>query len=44
MRLVPFTTETLVLLLVTILAPVLPLALTMVPLDELLRRLLGVLF
>jgi hypothetical protein len=44
MRLVPFTTETLVLLLVTTLAPVLPLTLTMVPLDELLRRLLGVLF
>jgi hypothetical protein len=44
MRLVPFTTETLVQLLVTTLAPVLPLTLTLVPLDELLRRLLGVLF
>jgi hypothetical protein len=44
MRVVPFAKETLVLLLVTTLAPVLPLTLTMVPLDELLRRLLGVLF
>ena len=44
MRPVPFTTETLLVLLVTTLAPVLPLTLTMVPLDELLRRLLGALF
>jgi hypothetical protein len=44
MRLVPFTKETLLLLLVTTVAPVLPLMLTMVPIDELLRRLLGVLF
>jgi hypothetical protein len=44
MRLVPFTTETLLQLLVTTLAPVLPLTLTMLPLEELLRRLLGVLF
>jgi len=44
MRLVPFTKEPVLLLLVTTLAPVLPLMLTMVPLDQLLRRLLGVLF
>jgi hypothetical protein len=44
MRVVPFTKETLLLLLVTPLAPVLPLTLTMVPLEELLRRLLGLLF
>jgi hypothetical protein len=44
MRVVPFTKESLLLLLVTLLAPVLPLTLTMVPLEELLRRLLGVLF
>jgi hypothetical protein len=44
MRVVPFTKEALLLLLVTTLAPVLPLTLTMVPLDELLRRLVGVLF
>jgi hypothetical protein len=44
MRLVPFTKETVFQLLVMTLAPVLPLTLTMVPLDELLRRLLGVLF
>jgi hypothetical protein len=44
MRLVPFTKETVLQPLIAILAPVLPLTLTMVPLDELLRRLLGVLF
>jgi hypothetical protein len=44
MRLVPFTKETVLQLLVTTVAPVLPLMLTMIPLDELLRRLLGVLF
>jgi hypothetical protein len=44
MRLVPFTKETVLQLLVATIAPVLPLTLTMVPLDELLRRLLGVLF
>ena len=44
MRLVPFTKETVLLLLISTLAPVLPLTLTMIPLDELLRRLLGVLF
>jgi len=44
MRPVPFTKETVLLFLVTTLVPVLPLTLTMVPMDELLRRLLGVLF
>ena len=44
MRVVPFTKEAVLQLLVTTLAPVLPLMLTMVPLEELLRRVLGVLF
>jgi hypothetical protein len=44
MRLVPFTKEALLQLLVMTLAPVLPLTLTMVPLEELLRRMLGMLF
>jgi hypothetical protein len=44
MRPVPFTKETLLVLLVTTVAPVLPLTLTMVLLDELLRRLVGMLF
>jgi hypothetical protein len=44
MRLVPFTKEALLQLIVTILAPVPPLTLTMVPLEELLRRLVGVWF
>ena len=43
MRVVPFTKDTLLLLLVTPLAPVLPLTLTMVPLEELPRLLLGLL-
>jgi len=43
-RVVPFTKETLLLLVVMTLAPVLPLTLTMVPLEELLRRLLGLFF
>jgi hypothetical protein len=44
MRLVPFTKEAVLLLLISTLAPALPLTLTMVPMNELLRRLLGVLF
>ena len=44
MRVVPFTKETLLLLLLTTLAPVLPLTLTMVPLEELLKRLLAAVF
>jgi hypothetical protein len=44
MRLVLFTRDGLVLLGATTLAPVLPLALTMMPLEDILRALLGVLF
>jgi hypothetical protein len=40
MRAVPFTVQTLVLLAVTTLLPVAPLLLTMIPLEELLGRLL----
>jgi hypothetical protein len=44
MRVVPFTKETIVHLVVTTLAPVLPLTLTMVSMDELLGRLLVAVF
>jgi hypothetical protein len=44
MRLVPFTKETILQLAVVTLAPVAPLALTMVSLEELLKRLLQVVF
>ena len=44
MRLVPFTLQTALQLALTTLAPVAPLALTMVPLDELLTHLLEVVF
>ena len=44
MRLVPFTRDGLVLMGATTLAPILPLALTMMPLDDILKALLGVLF
>jgi hypothetical protein len=44
MRIVPVTRESLVQLGVAALAPMLPLALTMMPLEELLKRLLGILF
>jgi hypothetical protein len=44
MRLVPFTKETIFQLAVVTLAPVAPLALTMVSLEELLKRLLQVVF
>ncbi len=44
MRLVPFTREGFLLLVAATLAPVLPLALTMMPLDDILKALLGVLF
>ena len=44
MRLVPFTLQTALQLALTTLAPVAPLALTMVPLDELLTQLLEVVF
>ena len=44
MRLVPFGKETLILLAAMVLLPVLPLTLTMIPLDEVLSRLLKVVF
>jgi len=44
MRIVPFTKETVVQIVVATLAPIAPLALTMMPLEELLKTLLGVLF
>jgi hypothetical protein len=44
MRWIPFTTQTVVQLAVTSLLPVLPLALTMISADELLNRLLKVVF
>ena len=44
MRLVPFTTQTLLQLVVTTLLPVAPLLLTMIPLEELLDRLLKIVF
>jgi hypothetical protein len=44
MRLAPITKEAILLLVATTLAPVVPLALTMMPLEELLKRLLGILF
>jgi hypothetical protein len=44
MRLAPVTKETILRLVVATLAPIVPLALTMMPLEELLKTLLGVLF
>ena len=44
MRLAPVTRETILQIVVATLAPVVPLALTMMPLEELLKTLLGVLF
>jgi hypothetical protein len=44
MNWVPFSTKTVVQLGVTTVAPMLPLVLTMVPLDELLQRLLKIIF
>ena len=44
MRLVPVTKETLFRIVLATLAPIVPLALTMMPLEELLKTLLGVLF
>ena len=44
MRIAPFTKETILQLAAATLAPVMPLALTMMPLEELLKRLLGILF
>ena len=44
MRWVPFDTKTILRLAITIVAPMLPLVLTMVPLDELIKRLLKIVF
>ena len=44
MRLAPVTKEAILQLAAAILVPVVPLALTMMPLEELLKRLLGILF
>jgi hypothetical protein len=44
MRIVPVTKETILQIVVATLAPIVPLALTMMPLEELLKTLLGVLF
>jgi hypothetical protein len=44
MRLVPVTREMVIRLAAVTLAPIAPLALTMMPLEELLKRLFGILF
>ena len=44
MRLAPVTKEAILQLAAATLAPVVPLALTVMPLEELLKRLLGILF
>lgn len=44
MRIVPVTKEAILRLVAATLAPLVPLALTMMPLEELLKKLLGVLF
>jgi hypothetical protein len=44
MRLAPITNDALLRLVVATVAPVVPLTLTMMPLEELLRKLLGILF
>ena len=44
MRAVPFTRDTVLQLVVATLLPVAPLVLTMIPLEELVNRLIGVLF
>jgi len=44
MRVVPVTKEAFVQLVAATVAPVVPLALTMMPLEELLKKLFGVLF
>ncbi len=44
MRLVPVTRDTIIFIAAATLLPVVPLALTMMPLEELLKRLLGILF
>jgi len=44
MRIVPITRDTMIQLTATLLAPLVPLALTMMPLEELLKKMLGILF
>jgi len=44
MRIAPFTKETVLQLAAAAVVPVVPLLLTMMPLDELLKKLLGILF
>jgi hypothetical protein len=44
MRVAPFTKETILLLAAATAAPVAPLLLTMMPLEDLLKKLLGILF
>jgi hypothetical protein len=44
MRIAPFTKETVILLAVATVAPLAPLLLTLMPLEELLKRLFGILF
>ena len=44
MRIAPVTKETVLQLVVATIAPIVPLALTMMPLEELLKTLLGVVF
>jgi len=44
MKVAPITKQALVQLVAATLAPVVPLALTMMPLEELLKRLMGVVF
>ena len=44
MRIAPVTKEAILQLVVATLAPIVPLALTMMPLEELLKTLLGVVF
>jgi hypothetical protein len=44
MRIAPITRDALIRLVAATLVPVMPLALTMMPLEELLKRLLGIVF
>jgi hypothetical protein len=44
MRIAPFTKETIIQLGVATVAPIAPLLLTMMPLEEILKKLLGILF
>ena len=44
MRIAPITRDSLIVLAAATLVPIIPLLLTMMPLEELLKRLLGILF